>query len=119
MIRDWRFLKHYMDRDYGINNGIWNVYPRRDDVIDTLNKYKISLVDDNGQCRMVSSVLGELSHWLMRCWKPSDGRKISDTMDALVHGFATIEELTSNTSDELDSFLDSFKITDKEVHCHG
>lgn len=108
-----------MNRDYGIDNSAWRVYPRTDDVIDTLKKLNISLWDNKGQCRMVSSVLGELSHWMMRCWNPSDGRKISDAMVVLEQGITTIDELASNTSEDLDLFLDSFKIIDKEVRCHG
>ena len=104
-----------MNRNYAIDDSIWSVYSNNNDVLDIIQRYNISLHRDDGGYKTVSSILSELSHCMMKCLHPSDSRRIGDAMLSLSESIATLEELIPPPTEELDTFLQSFKVKDKEV----
>lgn len=115
MIKDWRCLKSYMNRDFDINDIICSARTNNNDILDVIQSCKILLRRADGEYKTVEAVAKELSHCMTKCFELSDVRRIGDAAIGLLKNIVSLEEPTASLSEELDVFLQRFKVKDKEV----
>lgn len=106
-----------MDRGYAIDSinttGFYGDLLSRYELQHTLERFAITIRNDNGYYKEPEQLLTELQRISRLHWHPSDSRQIGDAMQTLTYILSVnrcIEDLTQAESEELDLFLESFKI---------